>query len=465
MDPHTPPNDPSIPVVPAPRPDRLGWMRRSLTFRAVVVGILVLLLLIPLSMVRELIEERAQRKSEAEAEISQTWGGPQTIMGPVIDVPYEVPVQATAPDGSRLVTRTEVHHAHFLPEDLKAEVVLDPYQKHRGIYDVAVYGSRTKLTGSFAPLTAERLSVGYPLQWDKAKLVLGITDLRSIKEQVSVKIAGRTVQFEPGLPNYDLVASGLSGELPLDSTALGRPLEFEADLTINGSVSYDVVPVGKVTRVHCASTWNDPSYHGAYLPDPQDSTGKSTAGFSADWTVLHLNRPYPQEFTGEKRGDVDASAFGVWLMQPVDEYHKNTRASKYGVMLVVLVFLVFFFVEVLQKLRIHPIQYLLVGFALCIFYTLLIAISEHLGFGTAYIVSAVAVIGLVVLYAHSVFQVKRASQLLGLIMLLVFGFMFALIHEQDYALLFGSIGLFIVLALVMWVSRRIDWNGTRDLRS
>ena len=437
-------------------------MRRSLTFRAVVVGILVLLLLIPLSMVQDLIGERAERKSEAEAGISRDWGGAQTILGPVIDVPYEVPVQATAPDGSRLVTRTEIQYAHFLPEELTAEAVLDPFQKHRGIFDVAVYGSRTKLSGSFAPLSSERLHTGYPLQWDKAKLVLGISDLRSIKEQVAVTIAGRTVQFEPGLPNYDLVATGLSADFPLDSTVLGRPLEFGSELTINGSVSFDLVPVGKVTRVHCTSTWNDPSYHGAYLPDPQDSTKAAAPGFSADWTVLHLNRPYPQEFTGDKRGDIDASAFGVWLMQPVDEYQKNTRASKYGVMLIVLVFLVFFFVEVLQKLRIHPIQYLLVGFALCIFYTLLIAISEHLGFGTAYILSAVAVIGLVVVYAHGVFQVKRASQLLGLIMLLVFGFMFSLIQEQDHALLFGSVGLFIVLALVMWVSRRIDWNGTRE---
>lgn len=459
---HTDPPAPQIPTVQAARPDRLGWMRRSLTFRAIVVGILVLLLLIPLSMVQDLIGERAQRKSEAEADISQTWGGPQTITGPIIDVPYEVPVQATAPDGSRLIARTDIQYAHFLPEELKAEAILDPFEKHRGIYDVAVYGSRTTLSGSFAPLTPERLNTDYPLQWDKAKLVLGISDLRSIKEQVSVRIGGRTVQFEPGLPDYELVASGLSADFPLDSTMLGRPLEFTADLTINGSVSYDLVPVGKVTRVHCTSTWNDPSFHGAYLPNPQDSAVKSTTGFNADWTVLHLNRPYPQEFSGDRREEIDASAFGVWLMQPVDEYQKNTRASKYGVMLIVLVFLVFFFVEVLQKLRIHPIQYLLVGFALCIFYTLLIAISEHLGFGAAYILSGVAVIGLVVLYAHSVFQVKRASQMLGLIMLLVFGFMFALIHEQDYALLFGSIGLFIVLALVMWVSRRIDWNGVRD---
>lgn len=277
-----------------------------------------------------------------------------------------------------------------------------------------------------------------------------------------MRIGDRTVQFEPGMSNTDIASNGLSAPFQLDSTQLGLAMDFDAQLTINGSGSYNLVPVGKVTRATCKSSWKDPSYQGAFLPDPPDSTADPKNGLDAHWTVLHLNRPYPQEFTGNMNGAIEGTAFGVRLMQPVDEYHKNERASKYGLMLIVLIFLVFFFVEVLQELRIHPIQYLLVGFALCIFYTLLIAISEHLGFAKAYIISAVAVISLVVLYANSVFQVKRASQLLGLIMLLVFGFMFALIHQQDYALLFGSIGLFITLALVMWVSRRIDWNGTKE---
>lgn len=457
----TEPSVPPVPVVPMPRPSRLGWLRRSLTFRAIVVGVLILLLLIPLGMVNDLIRERADRKHEAESGISANWGGAQTITGPVIDVPYDVVVRVPTMNGG-FEDRKETRYAHFLPETLNADAELDPYTKHRGIYDVAVYRSRTRLSGAFAPLSAEQQRTPSALRWDQAKLVLGVSDLRSIKEQVTMRIGERTLQFEPGMANTDIVANGLSAPFALDSTHLGTALSFETLLTINGSGSYSLVPVGKVTRATCVSSWKDPSYNGAFLPDPPDTTQAPNAGLRAKWTVLHLNRPYPQEFTDDRRDAIAASAFGVWLMQPVDEYHKNERASKYGLMLIVLVFLVFFFVEVLQRLRIHPIQYLLVGFALCVFYTLLIAFSEHLGFGKAYVLSAVAVIALVVLYAHSVFQVKRASQLLGLIMLLVFGFMFALIHEQDYALLFGSIGLFITLALVMWVSRRIDWNGTRE---
>jgi inner membrane protein len=430
-----------------------------MTFRAVVVGILVLLLLIPMSMVQDLIYERQGRKGEVESEVGMTWGSAQTITGPVIDVPYEVPVQVPAADGTgRMETRTEIHYVHILPEELTVDLGLDPSNKHRGIYEVAVYSGHMKLQGAFAPISAARLRTNYRLKWDEATITLGVSDLRSIKEQVRMQIGGRTVDFEPGSPSTEVVSTGLSALFPLDSALQNTPLDYELDLRVNGSMSFSMVPVGKRTVLQCTSSWPDPSFNGAFLPD---TSNVGPQGFQARWTVLHLNRPYPQEFIGDRSMEVMESAFGVALLQPVDEYQKNMRAAKYGVMLIVLVFLVFFFVEVLRKLRIHPIQYLLVGFALCMFYTLLIALSEHIGFGKAYIVSALAVIGLTVFYAASVFREGNATRLLGLVMVLVFGFMFSLIHQQDYALLFGSIGLFIVLALVMWVSRRIDWNGTK----
>ena len=228
--------DPFTPLIsssPAPRISRFAWMRHSLTFRAIVVGILALLLLIPLGMVHDLIQERSYRKQEAEEGISRDWGREQTITGPVIDVPYEVPVRVPVGDGSgRMEDRVEIHHAQYLPEALNAEVVLEPYKKHRGIYDVAVYGSRTRLTGSFAPVTDARLSIGHRMRWNDAKLVLGISDLRSIKEQVSMVIGGHTVQFEPGLPSNDVANNGLSVPFPLDSL-LGLPINFDAKLTIN----------------------------------------------------------------------------------------------------------------------------------------------------------------------------------------------------------------------------------------
>ncbi len=432
----------------------MSWLRRSITMRAVLVAVLVLLLLIPLAMVKDLIQEREYHKEEAVREVSATWGGSQTVTGPVISVPYQATVRVDLGDG-KTEMRNVTQYAHFLPEKLEVKSTLDPEKRHRGIYDVVVYKGHVELSATFPAMVGLLPATASALRWNEAEICLGIPDLRSIKQQVSAKLAGRSLAFEPGLPSNDIIASGLSADLPMDSSALSKPFDLSIALEINGSGSFRVVPVGRNTSASVRSTWPDPSFQGAFLPD---SSTVATDGFTAHWTVLHLNRPYPQEFTGGRNMELEESAFGPDLILPVDEYRKSTRAAKYGLMLIVMVFLVFFFVEVLQKLSIHPIQYLLVGLALCIFYTLLIALSEHIGFSKAYIVSAIAVIGLVVFYARSVFKQVRATQLLGLVMLLVFGFMFTVINQEDYALLIGSVGLFIVLAIVMAVSRKIDWN-------
>ncbi|MBK7286536.1 MAG: cell envelope integrity protein CreD [Flavobacteriales bacterium] len=408
----------------------------------------------PLAMVQDLIHEREYRKDDAAREVSATWGGSQTITGPVITVPYQATVRVDIGDG-RTEMRNVTQYAHFLPEKLDVKSSLDPEKRHRGIYDVVVYKGHVELSATFPAMGGLLPTTASALRWNEAELCLGISDLRSIKQQVSAKLAVSSLAFEPGLPSDDLIASGLSADMPMDSSALSRPFDLSIVLELNGSGSFRVVPTGRNTSASARSSWPDPSFQGAFLPD---SSTVSADGFTAHWTVLHLNRPYPQEFTGSRNMELEASAFGPDLILPVDEYQKSTRAAKYGLMLIVMVFLVFFFVEVLQKLRIHPIQYLLVGLALCIFYTLLIALSEHIGFSSAYIASAIAVIALVVFYARSVFKQIKATQLLGLVMVLVFGFMFTVINQEDYALLIGSIGLFIVLAIVMAVSRKIDWD-------
>lgn len=425
-----------------------------MTMRAILVAVLVLLLLIPLAMVQDLVREREYRKDEAVNEVSATWGGSQTITGPLISVPYQATVRVDLGDG-RSEMRNVTHYAHFLPEKLDVQTTLDPEKRHRGIYDVVVYKGHIDVSASFPKMSELLPTVASALRWNEASLCMGISDLRSIKQQVSARVDGQQLAFEPGLPSNDLMASGLSVPFPLDSASLDRTFDLSILLELNGSGSFRVVPVGRNTSVHVVSTWPDPSFQGAFLPD---SSSISKDGFTAHWSVLHLNRPYPQEFTGSRNMELAESAFGPDLILPVDEYQKSTRATKYGLMLIVMVFLVFFFVEVLQKLRIHPIQYLLVGLALCIFYTLLIALSEHIGFSAAYITAALAVIGLVVFYARSVFKQMKATQLLGLVMVLVFGFMFTVINQEDYALLIGSVGLFIVLAIVMAVSRKIDWD-------
>ena len=451
------PNTPNEPAIPVVKTDRWGWMRTSITLRVILIGILVLLLLIPLGMVGSLIQEREERKNEAVNEVSNTWGGAQTITGPIISVPYSTTTRVDIGDG-KTELREVTEFAHFLPEKLNVDGDLSPEKRHRGIYDVVVYKSHLLLSGTFKPMVNNTLGMNDKLRWSEAFVTIGISDLRSIKEQVAMQLGGRPLAFEPGAPTNDVIGTGLSAAFACDTACIREALPFSIELQLNGSSSLRIAPVGKVTRASMKSNWPDPSFSGAFLPD---SSSITTTNFAATWTVLHLNRPYPQEFLGARSSEVQESAFGTDLIVPVDEYQKNTRAAKYGVMLIVLVFLVFFFVEVLQKMRIHPIQYLLVGLALCIFYTLLIALSEHIGFAKAYVISAFAVLSLVVYYASSVFKMMSATRLLGMVMLLVFGFMFTLINQEDYALLIGSIGLFVVLAIVMALSRRIDWSGGR----
>jgi inner membrane protein len=213
------------------------------------------------------------------------------------------------------------------------------------------------------------------------------------------------------------------------------------------------VPLGKQTKVNLKSKWQNPSFTGAFLPDKRDV---GVNGFNATWEVLHLNRPYPQIFKGQIEGIGDSS-FGVNLIVPVDEYQKSMRSAKYAVIFITLTFLIFFFVQVINGVRIHPIQYLIVGLALCIFYTLLIALSEHIPFIYSYLISSISIIGLITLYAKSIFKDNKLTAIICLILTMLYLFIYSIIQMEDYALLMGSIGLFIVLATIMYLSRKINW--------
>jgi inner membrane protein len=228
-------------------------------------------------------------------------------------------------------------------------------------------------------------------------------------------------------------------------------------LNFNGSTSINFVPLGKVSEVSVKSAWQNPSFVGAFLPDERNI---ATTGFSANWKVLHLNRPYPQAFKGATSG-IDESSFGVNLFVPVDEYQKSMRSAKYAAMFITLTFLIFFFVQIINGIRIHPVQYIMVGLALCVFYTLLIAISEHLAFHWSYIIASISIILLITLYAKSIFNENRLTALLALILCILYLFIYAIIQMEDYALLMGSIGIFIVLALVMFLSRKINWYALK----
>lgn len=430
------------------------WIRNSLTIRLLTIGFLMLILLIPLEMVQGLISERKQRYNEVIGEVSAKWGHPQTIKGLILTIPYVIYEKVyDKKDKEKYELIRSTRYAHFLPDHLQIRGQINPEIRYRSIFEVVVYKSSIDLNGEFSPPDFDGWDIAEKdILWNDAFISLGLSDLRSIQEKVTLKWDGKQFAFNPGVRSKDIISSGISTRIP-DLKSIKTIIPFSLKLEFNGSSSMNFIPLGKETNVSIHSSWKDPSFGGAFLPDHREINAN---GFKSSWRILHLNRSYPQQFLGSVSG-INGSSFGVTLLMPVDQYQKSTRSAKYGFMVMALTFMVFFFVQTLGKIRIHPIQYLLVGFALCIFYTLLISISEHLNFQNAYLIASAATIILVTAYALSMFKHGRLTLMMAGILSLLYSFVFTVIQLQDYALLMGSIGLFLVLAVVMFISRKIDW--------
>lgn len=429
------------------------WLSHSITLRLFVIGILILIMLIPVGMIESLIRERQYRQTEAQQEVSEKWGYPQTVGGLVLSVPYTVYSRITHDnDREELIASTAYYH--ILPENLQIDGELVSEKRSRGIFETIVYSSELSLKGQFQLEPDVRNSIS-GLRWEEATVSLGITDLRSIQESVTLNWKGDSKLFNPGLPSQDVFQSGISVPVAVNwnDSAATADIPFSVELSLRGSDGIKFIPLGKTTTVAMRSGWSSPSFDGAFLPQEREI---DEDGFVASWKVLNLNRPYPQEFKGSVPG-IHESAFGVTLLLPVDHYQKSMRAAKYAVLFITLTFVVFFFIQIMGKVRIHPVQYILVGFALCMFYTLLISISEHLLFGWAYLIAASSIVLLVSFYAHGTFKSIKLTGILAAIMILLYGFIFTIIQLQDLALLVGSVGLFIALAVIMYITRKIDW--------
>jgi len=434
------------------------WVKNSVTIRLITISVLLMLLLIPVGMVKDLIRERERRQESAIREVSNKWGTEQTIKGLVLTIPYNIYSKVYEGDDKYKVVTTRAH-AHFLPEQLNIKGNISPNVRYRGIYEVVVYSANIDLKGSFEFPDFEEWKIDPDnILWEDAFVSLGLTDLRSIQQDVAVKWNGKDYAFNPGVPVTDVVSKGISTKVIVDSEDTSKKnIDFSLSLIFNGSSALSFIPLGKTTDVNIASEWKDPSFKGAFLPDNRTIDN----GFTANWQVLHLNRPYPQSFRGATQG-INQSSFGVDLLMPVDSYQKSMRSAKYASMFIALTFLIFFFVQILNEVRIHPLQYIIVGLALSIFYTLLIALSEHIPFHWSYLISSAAIVGMVVLYVKNIFKNQKLTRMMGLMLIILYLFIYTIIQSQDYALLMGSIGLFIVLATVMYLTRNIDWYRTHE---
>lgn len=416
------------------------WERNRMLIKGFLIGFLILIMLIPTAFLLHLVSERQSRQNEVINEVSSKWGNQQTITGPLIVVPY--------------LNRAENKRktAYFLPETLNVNGDMKPEVRHRSLYDVKLYRSEMTVSGKFAPITADLVQLSPDdVYWNEARLVMGLGDARGLEDEVLLSLNGRKQSMSAGAGDNDFAGESVSSLVGED---LKSGLEYNIHIKAKGSSYLYFVPVGKTTEVALHSNWKDPAFDGQYLPSKTPVVTKD--GFDAYWKVLQVSRSFPQAWK-DGNYELAKSAFGVKLLQPTDGYAMTERCVKYAILFIALTFTVFFFMEIMQKVQVHPLQYILVGIALCVFYTLLLSISEYAGFNPAYLIASSATVLLIGIYVWGIF--KKFKVALGFTIALgsLYGYIFTLVQLQDYALIFGSVGLFVILAIIMFYSNKIDW--------
>ena len=439
-------------------PSALLGALRSPGVKFFIVGLIGLFLLIPASMVWVLVAERQDRANSAQAEVARSWGGEQTLGGVIISVPYET--QAEVQTAKGIVVHSVGKTAIFLPEDLSYTVGSKSEERKRGIFTVPVYDGSVSISGRFNRPDPEDLGLdaGADFKWSEASLSVPVSDPRAIRAGAKIEIDGRPRIIEPGsgLPRSaarkgihvgKLFASGPSG------------FSFRLEFGLKGSTSLSVTPGARTTRVEMVSDWPHPSFSGAYLPD---SSSISKDGFEAGWTVPHLALSMPLAFSighTDVSGMFSSEDLGVRFYQPVDHYALVERAIKYAVLFIGSIFVAVFVLETRSGRPVHGAQYALMGLALVLFYVLLLALAEHIGFMAAYGAAAVATTALVSTYCAKLLASRLRGGLIAGLLSTVFGLLFLFLQMEDFALLAGAIFAFAVLAVVMFSTASLDWTG------
>lgn len=408
--------------------------------KGIITGILILVLLIPTYFISGLVTERQERKDKIVSEASDSWAGNQVLSVPYLYIPY----------------KNTAKHIIVLPENIDVKGYVTPEDRQRSIYKVLLYKSSITGKGNFSFKMPKEIDTS-TLQLSDTKICLGISDFKGIEDKIVVNFNGTPYEMSPGLPANDIDSSGLSAAVILSTTDVAGNIDFNYDMKIKGSGRLHFIPAAGNSSFALRSSWTSPSFDGNTIPNEHDV---SDSGFTAKWIFNKANLPFGTVlFDGNGiKGKTD---FGVSILQPIDDYAKTTRCIKYAIMFIGLTFSLFFIVEIMQKKPVHPVQYVMVGLALVIFYTLLLSISEFIHFDLAYLIAAVATVSLISLYTKSLFGTWKTAGLFASVLGSLYAFNYVLISLEDTALLVGSVALFIVLAIAMYASRKINWYGTQ----
>lgn len=424
-------------------------LKKSVTFKIVVILFITLLLMIPVMTISNLVRERTNLKFQIENDVAKAYGQAQTIVPPVIKIPY---TRVTTFDSGKTVTKDGL--LTLLPNQLNLDGKIQSDKRKRSIYEIIVYKSNLSLKGQFIiPDLKKYEKDDYSFDMAAAYIAMGITDYNGIYNECYVNVNEKEYEFKPGMIRDPLMQNGFTTSA-IDLNTLNE-ITFDLVLNLKGTKSLNFVSTAKKAKLKINSDWPSPSFVGTQLPTDFEI---NSDGFNAEWNTNQFNRIYPSYWFDSSYNFLDfKNTYGVDLIEPVDGYGKNRRSSKYALLIIAMTFGIFFFFEIMYRKNIHPIQYTMVGFALTVFYLLLISFTEHIGFNFAYFVSSCAIIGLISAYTYYIVKSKKAIGILLLLMCGLFTYIFVILQLEDYALLVGSIGLFVILSTVMFLSRNIDW--------
>lgn len=432
----------------------------KLLLRFAIVGALALLLLIPLLLIRGTINERERYRDEAIERVAQSFAGEQSLIGPVRVLPWtqvrEVQVPVEGSSQRRTEWRTEQGYDVQMPTRLNVQGRLRTDERHIGLFKVPVYSWQAKLQAEFA---ATRYAAVQGRSYGQPYLALGISDVRGLVGTPNLRVDGRALALQPGSGALDEVSKGLHAPLAVladrNEGTLTDGSKVELEFVLGGTRSLSVAPIGDDTRVALDSPWPHPLFGGSFLPNERSI---DHGGFKAEWAVSSLASAAQTQLGKAIRGEGGSvEALNVALVDPVDVYTQTDRATKYGILFVLLTFVGFALFELIKQLKIHPLQYLLVGLALAIFFLLLLSLSEQIPFWQAYLVSAAACIGLQGFYLSGVLRSWKRGVGFATMLTLLYGVLYMLLASENNALLMGSLLLFGILAAIMWVTRKVDW--------
>lgn len=425
--------------------DRWGisiWVKIAVWVKIAIIAALGVLLIAPALFIESLINDRERELERVIQEVSKTWGGSQTIVGPILNLPY------TLPDNSTGFVR-------FMPKNLEIRGAVSPELKRKGPFSVKVYNADLKLSGGFDFPDMARVQIPMErVMLDEAYLTLHISDIRGVRDQIIMVVNGKELAVRPSARPEDCADARFSSRLPLDPTI--SEYSFDIPLSLSGSERLEFAPCGKSTKVSMNLDWDAPSFHGPFQPIENSA---ESGGSLVMWKILDFNRQFPQQWRGNKfKNALFNSTFGVELSTPTEVYEKSRASMAHGLLLLLITFVALFVFEMTSAVRLHPAQYLLIGLAIMTFHTLLLSISEQMDFSTGYGISSLATVGLITFYSRGALQSRKLALALAAILILVYGYSYWMLQMAEYALLAGSLGIFTLLSVIMGLTRNTDWR-------